>query len=166
MENATKALIMAAAILISVAVLSLAGFLVVSMGSYASTVEKENEKNQLAQFNSQFTQYNGKEVTIHDAITIANLAKENNNKYDLDSSDAGRGSFYIRVQIKPNSSTTLIRNFEDKASDFSKDSEKMNKEIIIEKDENGKIKIVKTQKYTCEVLISDITQRVYQVNFD
>ena len=83
MENASKALIMAAGVLIGILILSLAVFLFVDFGSTSSEIYDEVETRQLAQYNAQYTIYVGREnITIYDIITLANLAKENNDYYE------------------------------------------------------------------------------------
>ena len=77
MENASKALMMAAGILIGVAILSLAVYLFVSFGSASAEIHEQNDANRINEFNTQFTSYVGKEdITIYDVITVANLATE------------------------------------------------------------------------------------------
>lgn len=103
MENASKALIMAAGLLIGILILSLAVYLFVSFGSTSSELHKQNEEKQIEQFNSQFTSYEGKEgITIYDVVTIANLATENNIYYDFEKRNTltdGKDN-YISVQFK------------------------------------------------------------------
>lgn len=96
MENASKALLMAAGVLIGILVLSLAIFLFSNFGTVSSNMRDEIESNQLTQFNSQFTVYAGRDdITIYDIITVANLAKENNNKYE------GKNDFVVSVIFNP-----------------------------------------------------------------
>ena len=78
MENATKALLMAAVILISVIILSLGVYLFMYFSDYAKGVNDDIRDNQIQQFNSQFLSYEGKELTVYDVITLANLAKDYN----------------------------------------------------------------------------------------
>lgn len=153
MENATKALIMAATVLISVVIMSLGTYLFISFSNYSSEVDEDVRTNQIAQFNSQFLKYQGQEVTIYDILTVANLAKENNDNYDLKVSDANKkNTLYITIDVQG-----LNSHFENVANDFSKDKTKMENEI----DSNGNLK-----KYTCtDVLVSDVTRRVYKLIF-
>ncbi len=82
MENASKALLMAAGVLIGVLVLSLAVFLFTDFGSKASKIYDRIQENQLTQYNAQYTVYSGREdITIYDIITVANKAKQNNEDY-------------------------------------------------------------------------------------
>ena len=98
MENASKALIMAAEVLIGVLVLSLMVYLFISFGSNASEISKQLEESKLSEFNSQFDKYNGKnDVTIYDIVTLANLAKENNDYYELNNSTDG--NYYVTIKL-------------------------------------------------------------------
>lgn len=84
MENASKALLMAAGVLIGVLILSLAAYLFVYFGSTSQQIHEQNEENQINEFNSKFTSYVGKDnITIYDVITVANLATENNKNMNL-----------------------------------------------------------------------------------
>ena len=75
MENATRAFIMAAGVLLGVLILSLGIYLFSIFGQYSANAYETMEKNQITQFNSQFFKYygnttysyvdeNGKEKTI------------------------------------------------------------------------------------------------------
>ena len=145
MENASKALLIAAGVLIGIMILSIAVYLAVTFGQTAAEVNEEIRVNQVAQFNSQFTKYDGAQVTIHDIITMANIARTNNEEYELGSSFIGNAnSFYITV-IK---GTT---NMELSVDDYlvnNMSQEYNNNELI---------------KYTCTVEISPVTGRVFRV---
>lgn len=99
MENASKALIMAASILIGIMILSLAVFMFMNFASTSSDIHEQVQQDQINQFNTQFTSYVDKEgITIHDVVTVANLAKENNQYYDLTENEAN--NYYIAVVLK------------------------------------------------------------------
>ena len=77
MENATRAFIMAAGVLLGVLILSLGIYLFSIFGQYSANAYETMEKNQITQFNSQFFKYygnttysyvdeNGKEKTIYE----------------------------------------------------------------------------------------------------
>ena len=95
MENASKALLMAAAVLIGVIILSIGVYLFVYFSDYAIGVEDDVRTNQIAQFNSQFLSYQGKELTIYDVITLANMAKDYNQENGYASGQTG----YITVTV-------------------------------------------------------------------
>ena len=118
MENASRALIMAAGVLVGVLLLSLAVYLFTIFGNFGSEMTTQmNEKN-LSEFNAQFTKYesyqdeNGKwqnTCRAQDVVTIANLAKENNNKYEYTVSDANTGYYYVKVIVKNVSTKIILR---------------------------------------------------------
>lgn len=120
MENATKALIMAAGVLLGILILSLGVYLFSIFGQYSANAYETMEKNQLAQFNSQFLKYYGKtsraykdedgrektveepiKCTAHDIISIANLAQQNNKYYQLNYlKNYDENTNYIQVDIE------------------------------------------------------------------
>ena len=107
MENASKALLMAAGVLIGVLIMSLAVYLFVSFGATSADVHEKVRINQINKFNSQFTKYEGKEeVTIHDVISVAKLAKDLNTKNEYTNTDKN----YIRVYLDNNIFETLTDN--------------------------------------------------------
>lgn len=146
MENASKALIMAAGVLIGVLILSLAVYLFASFGTSSAQVHKQNEENQLNEFNTQFTSYEGREeITIYDVITVKNLADQNNRQYELDSST--NSNFYITVKL----GNSIINN------------NKVKEEELIKKDTETLQEKLPT--YSCKVTISPVTGRVKEIIF-
>ena len=82
MENASKALIMAGGVLIGVLILALMVYLFISFGANSKEIYDRIEENQLLQFNANFNIYEGRNnLTIHQVVSVASLAKENNEKY-------------------------------------------------------------------------------------
>lgn len=155
MENATKALIIAAGVLMGVLILSVAAYMFISFGSTSAEVNKKLEQDRTNQFNTQFTSYEGKEdITIYNVITIVNLANNNNYNYELSEEERGnKSSYYINVKL---GNENIERGFNSNRSDdyntyIKKDLENLN---------NGEL-----PKYTCTVNISERTGRVYMVKF-
>ena len=96
MENASKALLMAAGVLMGVVILSLAAYLFVTFSSSADDVKSEIANNQLNKFNSQFLAYEQREdLTVYDILTAVNLAENNNKYYQLEPGDTN----YITVKV-------------------------------------------------------------------
>lgn len=153
MENASKALLIAASVLIGILIISLAIYLFVSFGNTSAQVHKQNEVQQIAQFNSRFTSYEQKEeCTIYDVVTLANLATENNIYYELTSNERGNKNVnYITVKLD---SIPIEGNY------ANRDTNQMYNGYIEQELKEGQEK-----RYTCKTKISEITQRVYQVNF-
>lgn len=104
MENASKALIMAAGVLIGVLIISLAVYLFADFGSTSAEINRQNEQQKIVQFNSQFTSYIGKELTIYDVVTILGYAQENNIYYEDSTNDK------ITVKLRTNDITLYNEN--------------------------------------------------------
>ena len=80
MENASKALIMAGGILIGILILTLMITLFINARQVSTGYESQKKAEAIQQFNTNFTQYLGRDVTIHEVVTICNFAKLENNK--------------------------------------------------------------------------------------
>lgn len=83
MENASKALVIAAEVLIGVIVITLLAYTFQSYGGFSETVNKNIQTKNINEFNTKFENYHKrKDLTPQDVITIANLAKNYNNAQD------------------------------------------------------------------------------------
>lgn len=142
MENASKALLMAAGVLIGVLILALAVYLLTNFGMTSAEVHKQKDINDINKFNTQFTSYEGKECRIQDLVSVVNLAINNNNNYSLDA-EAGN-SYYITVNIK-----SVKSNLE---------KQDINLDELIKNNLD--------KKYKCTTDINSKTQRVYKVTFE
>lgn len=80
MENASKALLMAAGVLIGILILTLMVTLFLSAREVSSRHDQVKKTEEIEQFNANFTKYVGKDITMHQVITINNFAKIENNK--------------------------------------------------------------------------------------
>lgn len=90
MENASKALLMAAEILIAVMIIGVGAYLFRMFASYSSERYDRIAETQVSEFNAQFLKFYGQgkdgkpiECTIHDIVSLANLAQKNNIEYEL-----------------------------------------------------------------------------------
>ena len=145
MENASKALIMAAGILIGVLILSLAAYLIATFGASSAEIQRINEDKIIAEFNSQFTVYDGRnDLTIYDVLTVTSYAIENNNKYGLEFTwdNSEKDDYYITVNFC--SASIECYDLGSFAYQLKKD--------------NG-------EKYSCEVKINTTTKRVNKIIF-
>lgn len=97
MENASKALIMAGGLLISLMVASLLVYVFSNFGEHAREVTSGiNERHQTAA-NEEFLRYEGSlDNTIYDVVTAANNARDNNESLGVSEGDRG----YIAVRIQ------------------------------------------------------------------
>ena len=74
MENASKALIMAASVLIAIMVLSLGVYLFSIFGGTSQEITNIITESQISEFNSNFTKYEGKtDIRAQDIVSVANL---------------------------------------------------------------------------------------------
>lgn len=165
MENASKALIMAAGVLIGILILSLAVYLFTTFGATSAELHKQNDDNRINQFNAQFTSYVGKQgITIYDVITVANLATDNNEYYELPKvqpliNDSSYPQFYVQVVLKN-------ERYNNQAIEGASNGGGANYNEIILND-TSKISGSKLEldEYNCKTYISNITERVYRVDF-
>ena len=77
MENASKALLMAAGVLIGVLMLTTFVVFYISFVNLAQGYDKKVSQQKINQFNVQFTKYEGRtDLTAQDIVTVVNLARE------------------------------------------------------------------------------------------
>ena len=157
MENASKALLMAAGVLVGIMILTIAVYLFSSFGGTSSQIQDNIRQNQISQFNSQFTKYEGKDnVTIYDVISMANLATENNQYYGFAKKTPTGSDNYIAVYLDgisiefgAGTSNSYV------TSEYNKKISKAVEEIA-----DGSIEL---QTYTVKTELSTVTGRVYKV---
>lgn len=154
MENASNALLIAGAVLIGVLILTTGVYLFTMFGSSGASISEELTQRQVDEFNAQFYKYENQEsVRIHDIITVANLAKQNN--YDYGYTSIGEGPFYITVTIS-NLSGGEGKNLE------TIDTEKAN-ELLAKYAINGSTPVY----FHCtEVTFNSVTKRVDSITFE
>lgn len=121
MENASKALIMAAEVLIGIVVLGIFSFLFVRMGSISKTIHKNIEADKILIFNNHFDDYSGRiDITANDIVSVINFAKKankDNEITDLSRSDFvnviinGKSFFNADVYNNEKSYESAITNF-------------------------------------------------------
>ena len=128
MENASKALIMAAGVLLGVMVISLGTYLFSVFGGSSREISGQIEQNKISEFIVQFTKYLGIEtLRVHDVVNIANLAMENNKNYYGNDFNILKNSknepFYIQVKLENSGSysTSNLELNENKFEDFIKE---------------------------------------------
>ena len=104
MENAVKALYMAAGVLIGIMILSLAVVLFSSLQGYMEETNKQIMFNEVTRFNAKYTKYVDTELTIQDIITVAGEAYENNKSYNIDPNawNESSNSLYIAIYLENN----------------------------------------------------------------
>lgn len=150
MENASKALIMAASIILGIMIITFLVFVFSIFSNYNSKNTSEIEEKENSKFNSEFFKYyeNGKDeikLTQHDIISISNFVKENNMKYDLN--EPKENSYYVTIDVYTKSEK--IHNFEKKnGSEYT---------IFLEQNKTFKCS---------EIRVNKITKRVEYVKYE
>ena len=168
MENASKALIMAAGVLIAMMILALAVYLVITFGSVSAEVHQKNEETQILDFNQQFYQYDGRDdLTIYDVVTVANYARNNNMNYEFPANSRPAkidDKLYVAVTLIDSSSTKQLELMESTKLD-----DLINSTLSSIENENK----TALPKYQCKpkgnkknIEISTITKRVYSITFE
>ena len=143
MENASKALIMAAGVLIGLIIISLAIYLFTNFATMSRNVHEQIDETRIGKFNEQFLVYEGKEVNIYDIISVANLAIENNSYYELDVQT--NGNYYIKV--------TLNKTKDELKSYMEADLQNIN------------LASPDLKTYNCKVSINNTTKLVNKIEF-
>lgn len=171
MENASKALLMAAEVLLGVMILSIGVALFNSFSQYGKETAEKMQEKQLAEWNNNYLKYYGTitytknnndvtepiKVTAHDIVTVINMAKQNNTNYfeegwEKDKSLKADDTTYY-VQIDVGSEKNAERWKDDKINDFLKQN-------LFEKGTETKY-----YKVAEEPKISKVTGRVIQMEF-
>ncbi len=165
MENASNALLMAAGILISIMLISLGTYLFATFGGYSKNINDTLNQTQIEEFNAQFTKYEtttGDETTyctVYDIVSVINLAKNANEKYEeyknlnkrRPSNAERENNTYIYVNVNGNTINEL--SLEKDLNQFIQNN--------IETDREN----TKLTKYNCKVEISGKTKLVKSIKF-
>ncbi len=79
MENAAKALLISAGVLIGILLLTLFAYVYTHLRNDTSEIYSALNHPEISKFNQKFLNYEGRQdLTIQDVVTIVNLAKDNN----------------------------------------------------------------------------------------
>ena len=129
MDNATRALLMVAGMIVGVLILGIGAYLYKIFGNYGNTIAMKIEQVQIDTFNNQFTKYQSSFIkgqgwynlcTIHDVATIANLANKNNTELgfytdEYNQTEEQKALRYITVTMYVGSK--IINNLETESLD-------------------------------------------------
>ena len=175
MENATKALIMAGGVLISVLLISFLLILLRKGGAANAEYQTTMSDTELAKFNSQFEVYDRTDNTYFDVITVANLAYDINTK---NGNDINNGvSVYlceadgtVLYRIAPNNAAKKNLFFSGSNGTSTIDMYSLVSQYAKQKyneDDNGYITNVKYMyRYECSGIgYNDTTGKVNSISF-
>lgn len=164
MENASRALIMAAEVLIGILILTLAVYLINIFGKNAKQQEEIVYKKNLTEFNNKFTKYetppqnlslaeasdpdNGHKkadeyITSADVVTVVNLARQTNIEY---SNNDPSSENYINVTVDGANCTNIS------------ESQWITKEKSILENSTASGTVYK--RYNCQIILSQDTGKV------
>lgn len=159
MENASRALLIAAGILVGIMVISVGVALFNSFAGFNKNIIEKLEENKISQFNNNFLKYYGeeKEVTAHDVISIVNVARQNNAEYEIENQTSyNHNSDYIQIQLRDD------MNFEKRTE--SEYNEFIKQNMLIEDNEG---KLTKTKLFKCtKIIVSNKTSKVIFVKIE
>lgn len=177
MENASKALIMAATVLLGVMIISVGVTLFKTFSDFSSDTAQKMQEKQISEWNNTYLKYYGTnitskinskgqlveeqgpiKVTAHDIVSVINSAAQNNIYYFEDETDktkyAGNENYYyVQVSIAGLTKGNNAENWdEEQKMQFLKQNS------LTDKNE--------TMYFKCtDVKISSVTKRVYSITF-
>lgn len=153
MENASKALIMAASVLIGVIIISVGVALFSSFSQFGTSTAEKIEEAKILEWNNNYLKYeNSNMVTAHDIVSVTNHARQNNLSYELESQNKyDENTYYVQVQV-------------GKDANFEKKTEEEKNKFL---QENSLTQDNEVKYYTCsQVIVSKITKRVMFIKFE
>lgn len=118
MENASKALLIAGAVLLLMLVLSVGIYITKKMASQTSEIYKDLEQSDIDELNQKFFAYEQRDIYIQDVVSIINYAKNiNQNK-----------RFPVSVQVKIPS--TILEGVLENTSNIHENAQNLTEENI------------------------------------
>lgn len=164
MENASKALIIAASVLLGIMIISVGTILFQSFSGFSADAVAKMEEKQITEWNNTYLKYYGKnttlkdgktepiKVTAHDIVSVINSARQNNIYYFEDNWPQNPNENIYYVQVKIPGIQRAERMTEEEKIKFLQD--------------NALTEINETKYFWCnEVRVSSSTKRVYFISF-
>lgn len=183
MENGSRALIMAAEILIAIMVLGLFAATVLIFGRFSKSVHKQMTDTQIGAFNQNFFKLDNRiDITAQEIATVINFAKTQNDKNGLSFNDKEESIFYINVFIDGKSyfskdmgmNETIYNDkklFQNKLNEFlnennlnyySCDSEYYSRTRTLDKDNKY---LISVSRKNGDIVLNDKTKLISSINF-
>lgn len=164
MENASKALLMAAGVLVGLLVLTLAVYLFVTFGASAKEIRDEMYSSQLAEFNAKFNIYADRnDITIYTIISLVNMAKENN-EYYKDISNY-KNDYVIDISLYDTAGGNIVKMNADRdgsPDQFTADKKQGLIEQYSTVTNEGEI----ADKFKCKSISYHTNGRIYKMEFE
>lgn len=165
MDNAAKALLMAAEILIAILILTLAVYAFVYYSDVAVTYEKSRQEQEIQKFNSQYTKYLGTEdVTVQDIVTLVHIAQDYNKRVY---NNEGNKKVYNNAEKYANNDKNKVEIMIDSNELTKKNDDELIEYVKNNTSENdpGDPSKITTKKYKCTNAKYNDENRVYKVIF-
>lgn len=130
MENASKALLIGAAMLIAILTIGIATRLFKSAYNVSKTYDNQAQSTESREFNSKFTRFYGapkedgstqQQATIHDIITLANFVHNYNTQIQIDPTDTS-DPIHVSIQLEGVNPSKKIDHLENKSNDIKSGS--------------------------------------------
>ena len=101
MENASKALMIAAEVLLGIMVLGLLIVVATMFANFSRNMNKKIAADEVLIYNNHYTQFSGRvDITAQEIATTINFAKKNNDNYELSRTNSEHSNFYTTVFIE------------------------------------------------------------------
>ena len=165
MENATKALLMATAILIAVVTLGI----FIYMYNDARVAAKEREKietsEQMTEFNNQFESYNRKLMRGVEVISVLNKAIDNNLKFEAMDLGWQFDNYKVIVEVHCLDELGLTTKLTYTSDKYSLDTQKFYDDYEKIKNDNSseEFKDLKKKVFNCVELKNNSIGRIYKL---
>ena len=162
MYNSSKALLIAAGVIIGVLILSVGVVLFAMFGNSSKDIINKLEEAKVTEYNNNFYKYYGEGViiTAHDIVTITNFARKANKEGQVENvSGYSQSTDYVQINVK-NKKETEIVNFEKKEnSDANKNYyDTFIKNNTFKKDNSGN-ETTQIKYYKCTDIITNVKTR-------
>lgn len=158
MENASKALLIAGAMLILMLVLTVGIYLTKRMSSQTSEIYKALEQSDIDELNQKFYVYEGRNIYIQDVVSIINLAKNINEKKKIQTK--------INVEIPENVLDGIEIKDEEGHTIPNSTVAKNIQDYLEEDDINQIISLHLEDSYTCKLEFSEKSQYIDKITIN
>ena len=160
MENASKALLMAAEILIAVLIMSLIVALTVILGNFSRNMNGRIEEDKTSAFNQHFLDVDQRiDITAQEIATLINFSKESNDSHELEFDNKSQSPYYVDVLID---GVSFFNDPNQKAEDNEKTYKDKN---LFKQKLNNFIATHNTEYYSTNVRKTKYTPKTGKMNF-
>ena len=140
MENASKALLIAGGVLITLMVVSLGVYLFTDFSTTASNINRQNADRQLTSFNTQYTVYVGRtNITGYELVSVINMAANNNSEYD----DVNNYEEAYKVDVTVDGSSVVDKSLDQLEEDYIIDKQSTTYKCTgVDYNSAGRVKVI------------------------